>query len=260
MKNHRWSVNVGTAAREMDSRVLSGSNTQGGWKLSHASLPGDSRPPHPTFRSANAGANRNLDDEMIGRSPSEGPFVALECVLIPVALAIWWFWFRGSGRKGPATATINSGLLTNGAGGEDLDNASAVSSSNDSRTSARPSASDDAEEVASGYEIMKCRTAGAEQPETASSAVLVVRDQARTTRWLPAVRSYMMKRFMAPAFVQQKETNKLHSPRSIPVDGSSIVSEFRRISKPNSPAETRISATSTLAATKVVSLPPCEMA
>jgi hypothetical protein len=233
----------------MDSRVLSGSNTQGGWKLSHDSLTGG-RPPPPTFRSANAGANRNLDDEN-GRSPGEGPFVALGCMLIPVALAIWWFWFRGSGRKGPGT-TI-SGLLTNDA---DLDNASAVSSSNDSRTNARRSASDDTEEVASGYEILKCRTAGAVPPETAPS-VVVVRDRASRMRWLPAVaRRNMMERIMAPAFVQRKETNKLHSPsRSIPVDGSSIVSEFRRLSDPpSSPSES----TSTIAVTKVVSLQPCE--
>jgi hypothetical protein len=240
----------------MDSKVLSGSNTLGGWKLSHDSLTGGRQLPPPTFRSANAAANRNLDHEN-GPSPSEGPFVALECVLIPVALAIWWFWFRGSGRKGPGTATI-SGLLTNDA--DVLDNTSTVSSSNDSRTNARRSASDDTEEVASGYEILKCRTAGAAPQETASSAA-VVRDQASRARmrsWLPAVRrSNMMERIMAPAFVQRKETNKLHSPtRSIPVDGSSIVSEFRRLSDPpSSPAE---SSTSTLAATKVVSLQPCE--
>lgn len=50
-------------------------------------------------------ATRNLQGEQTVQ-----PSVALSCILIPFAVAIWWFWSRGFCRKPVAI----SGLLTNG--------------------------------------------------------------------------------------------------------------------------------------------------
>jgi hypothetical protein len=183
-------------------------------KQSHSPRGGLRRPRPPPFldgRIDDDPSSRNLADND-GPASDEDPFVTLGCMLIPVAVVIWWFWSRGCGRKPSSaettttTASIDGRLLTID------DNATAASSSNDSRTTTRgrPTSSDDLlDEEASGYEIMDCRTDSAAL--AMSSAVLHDPPPARTT--MRRLSTNIMERITVSAKAQRKERSKLRSPR-----------------------------------------------
>lgn len=103
---------------------------------------------------------RNLQQQRDHTTPT----VALGCFLIPFAIAIWWFWSRGFGRK----AAVISGLLTNG----DNSNASQQHSPANSRASAPENSS-------TGYEIFDCSWS-----DITKHAVNEAVDD-RTKRWFP---------------------------------------------------------------------------